>query len=229
MESGRLGTEWSTRYARRVSPWLKLEASNIALTAATRSRFTRPAVHIQVSTIAATARTSAGRTENSLAAKRHDDMDVRDMNDQLSLSGSEPDWLKSDDLRVKRLRRVANWLIYASVILGIALLEQLYALMVPSLLFYSILAGWILYLVAAIAVATGRDKAYPAALVLSIVTLIVSLPQPEHYSLAEAGPTLASLTFIAGSVLQIGVIILVTSSMFLERRQSGLRTVSIQR
>ncbi len=137
--------------------------------------------------------------------------------------------MESIDSKLKRVRRVANWLIYASVILGVALLVQLYVLMVPSWLFYSILAGWILYLVVATAVATGRDKAYPAALALSIVTLIVSLPQPEHYSLAEAGPTLASLTFIAGSVLQIGVIILVTSSMFLERRQSGVRTNSIQR
>ena len=151
------------------------------------------------------------------------------MSDQFSLSGLEPDWLESIDSKLKRVRRIANWLIYASVILGVALLVQLFVLMGPSWLFYSVLAGWILYLVVAIAVATGRDKAYPAALALSIVTLIVSLPQPEHYSLAEVGPTLASLTFIAGSVLQIGVIILVTSSMFLERRQSGVRTVSIQR
>ena len=137
--------------------------------------------------------------------------------------------MKSVDSKLKRLKSVANWLIYASVILGMALLVQLYALMVPSWLFYSILAGWILYLVVAVALATGHDRAYPAALALSIVTLVVSLPQPEHYSLAEAGPTLASLTFIAGSVLQIGVIILIASSMFLERRQSGVRTVSIQR
>ncbi len=137
--------------------------------------------------------------------------------------------LDSIDLKTKRLRQVTNWLIYASVILGVALLEQLNALMVPSWLFYSILAGWILYLVVAIAVATGRDKAYPAALVLSIVTLAVSLPQPEHYSLAETGPALASLTFIAGSVLQIGVIILVTSSMILRRIQSSARKVSLQR
>jgi hypothetical protein len=137
--------------------------------------------------------------------------------------------LKSVDSKLKRLKSVANWLIYASVILGMALLVQLYALMVPSWLFYSILGGWILYLVVAVALATGHDKAYPEALALSIVTLVVSLSQPEHYSLAEAGPTLASLTFIAGSVLQIGVIILLASSMFLERRQSGVRTVSIQR
>jgi hypothetical protein len=119
--------------------------------------------------------------------------------------------LKSIDTKLKRLRRGADWLIYASVILGVALLAQLYLLMVPSWLFYSILAGWLFYLLVAIGVATGRDKAYLPVLVLSIVTLAVSLPRPEHYSLAEAGQTLAALTFIAGSLLQIVVIILITS------------------
>ncbi|HWY27682.1 MAG TPA: hypothetical protein VNW25_00335 [Candidatus Sulfotelmatobacter sp.] len=140
-----------------------------------------------------------------------------------------PNWLESVDRKLHSLRRGANWLIYASVVLGVILLAQLYALMVPSSLFYSILTGWILYLVVAIAVATSHDKAYPAALVLSIVTLAVSLPQPEHYSLAEVGPTLATLTFIAGSALQVGVIILVTSYLFLERRQSTSRRDSLQR
>jgi len=135
--------------------------------------------------------------------------------------------LKSINTKLKRLRRGADWLIYASVILGVALLVQLYALMVPSWLFYSILAGWLLYLLVAIGVATGRDKAYPPALVLSIVTLAVSLPQPEHYSLADAGPTLASLTFMAGSLLQAGVIILVTSFLVLKRRQPRIRAIPI--
>ena len=138
------------------------------------------------------------------------------------------DELKSIDTTLKRLKRGADWLIYASVILGVALLVQLYALMVPSWLFYSILAGWLLYLLVAIGVATGRDKAYPPALVLSIVTLAVSLPQPEHYSLADAGPTLASLTFMAGSLLQAGVIVLVTSFLVLERRQSRIRAIPVR-
>jgi len=129
-------------------------------------------------------------------------------------------------MRLRLMKRGVNLLIYASVLLGVALLAQLYALMVPSWLFYSILAGWGLYLVAAIGVATSRERAYPAALVLSIATLTVSLPQPEHYSLAEAGPTLASLTFIAGSLLQIGVIVLVASFLILKRGQSKLRTIS---
>jgi hypothetical protein len=100
--------------------------------------------------------------------------------------------------------------------------------MVPSWLFYSILAGWILYLVVAIEVAMGRDKAYPPAVVLSILTLAVSLPQPEHYSLADAGLILASLTFIAGSLLQVGVIILVTSFLVLKRRQSRIRAIPVR-
>jgi hypothetical protein len=144
------------------------------------------------------------------------------------LSGLELHALESSDPKMSRLRRGADWLIYASVILGVALLAQLYALMVPSWLFYSILAGWLLYLLVAIGVATGRDKAYLPALVLSIVTLGVSLPQPDHYSLADAGPTLASLTFIAGSLLQVGVIILVTSFLILEKRQSRIRAVRVR-
>jgi len=117
-----------------------------------------------------------------------------------------------------RLKRIANLLIYASVVLGVALLAQLYLLNVPSWLLYSILAGWLLYLITAVAVAAGREKGYPVALVLAIVTLAVSLPQPEHYSLADAGPTLASITFLAGSLLQIGVIAIISYSMLLKRR-----------
>jgi hypothetical protein len=136
--------------------------------------------------------------------------------------------LESIDRKLNRLRRGANWLIYASVILGAALLAQLYVLMVPSWLFYSIFAGWLLYLLVAIGVATGRDKTYLPALVLSIVTLAVSLPQPEHYSLADVGPTLASMTFIAGSLLQVSVVILVTSFLILKRRQSSIKTIPLQ-
>lgn len=120
----------------------------------------------------------------------------------------------------KILLRWANWLIYASVVLGILLLTQLYALSVPLALLIPILVGWILYLIVAIAVWRGNSSAYLAALILAIVTLAVSLPQPEHLSLAEAGPTLASITFILGSILQVGVIVLVAWSMIIGRQRS---------
>src|SRR5207302_3302967 len=155
-------------------------------------------------------------------------IDVRDMSNRTAVVPAGSLRLEALDMRLRVLKRGANGLIYASVLLGVALLAQLYALMVPSRLLYSILAGWVLYVVVAVGVATGREKAYPPALVLSIATLAVSLPQPEHYSLADAGPTLASLTFIAGSLLQAGVIILVTSFLVLKRRQSRIRAIPVR-
>ncbi len=111
-------------------------------------------------------------------------------------------------------RTLANWLIYASIVLGVALLAQLY-LVVPPLLFYSVMAGWIAYLMTGIAVTRRIGVAYPVSLAIAVLTLIVSLPQPEHYSF---GASVASLTFIAGSILQIGVIISVARYLLLKRR-----------
>ncbi len=115
-------------------------------------------------------------------------------------------------------RTLANWLIYASIVLGVALLAQLYSV-VPLWLFYSVLVGWIAYVIAGIAVTLRIAVAYPVSLALAVLTLIVSLPQPEHYSF---GVSVASLTFIAGSILQIGVIASVTRYLVLMRRGTGM-------
>ncbi|MBO0887645.1 hypothetical protein J2P12_00940 [Candidatus Bathyarchaeota archaeon] len=125
--------------------------------------------------------------------------------------------MKSQDGSLKTARKVANSLIYLSVIAGIALLDQLYSLRVPAWLFYSVLAGWMAYLLVAVAVALRLRLSYPASMLLAILTLTVSLPQPEHYSF---GLSLASLTFITGSILQVGVLVSVASLLTLERRES---------
>jgi len=118
-------------------------------------------------------------------------------------------------------RRVARYLVYSSVVIGLALLIQLYSL-VPTWLFYLVLAGWVVYLFVAIEAARGREIAYPSAVIMSILTLVVSLPQPEHYSLAAHGFTLAALTFIIGSAIQVATIISVAYYLVLRRRE--LRT-----
>jgi hypothetical protein len=122
--------------------------------------------------------------------------------------------LQSLDAQLRGPRTIANRLIYASIILGVALIAQLYSL-VPSWLFYSVLTGWIAYLIVGIAVAMRKNVAYPLSVVLAVLTLAVSLPQPEHYSF---GLSIASLTFIAGSILQIGVILSVTRYLLLKKR-----------
>ena len=124
--------------------------------------------------------------------------------------------MDSHPRRVKILKVTADSLIYASIFLGAALLIQLFAI-IPVWLFYSVLAGWIAYLIVALAVAKGLKMAYPLSLVLAILTLAVSLPRPEHYSLVQAGLSPASLTFIAGSVLQAAVILAVSSYLFMTR------------
>ena len=103
------------------------------------------------------------------------------------------------------IRRVTDVLIYASVALGVVLLLQLWFL-VPKWLFYSVTLGWTAYLVTAIAVMRGHEGAYKVVLILAIITLFVSLPQPEHYAFVGEGINLASFTFLAGSVLQLCII-----------------------
>ena len=124
--------------------------------------------------------------------------------------------MESHSGRLKTLKASADLLIYASIFLGAALLIQLFAI-VPVWLFYSVLAGWVAYVIVGLAVAKGLKVAYPLSLVLAILTLAVSLPRPEHYSLVQAGLSPASLTFIAGSVLQVAVILAVSSYLFMTR------------
>jgi hypothetical protein len=117
------------------------------------------------------------------------------------------------------LRNIVDLLIYLSVALGVVLLPQLYGL-VPIWLFYSVLGGWLTYVVVAVLAAKGRSIAYPLVIVLAILTLVVSLPQPEHYAFVEAGFSLASSTFIIGSAVQVAVLILATLYLF-RRRSNG--------
>lgn len=124
--------------------------------------------------------------------------------------------------RLKTLKTLVQLFIYASVSFVAALLVQLFPL-VPPWLFYSVLAGWIAYLINAIAVAKGFRIAHPVSLLVAILTLAVSLPQPEHSSLVQAGPSLASLTFITGSALQIAAILSVSTYLFQTRRLSESR------
>ena len=124
--------------------------------------------------------------------------------------------MESHSGRLKTLKASADLLIYASIFLGAALLIQLFAI-VPVWLFYSVLAGWVAYVIVAFAIAKGLKMAYSLSLVLAILTLAVSLPRPEHYSLVQAGLSPASLTFIAGSVFQVAVILTVSSYLFMTR------------
>lgn len=123
-------------------------------------------------------------------------------------------------MHVAQLGRAIDLLIYLSVALGLVLLPQIYIL-VPTWLFYSILAGWFAYLLVAIATATGHKIAYPLAFLLSILTLVLSLPQPEHYSFPGEGMWLATFTFAIGPALQIALLILIPIYLIKKRKTTG--------
>ncbi len=107
------------------------------------------------------------------------------------------------------MKHAIDLLVYISVGFGIPLLAQLSSL-VPPWLFYSVLVAWISYIIVAVAVATHHESAYPFVLALIFLSLSFSLPQPEHYQFFLTGKVLAVLSFVAGSVLQIALLVFVS-------------------
>src|ERR1700688_2915787 len=99
------------------------------------------------------------------------------------------------------LKRAINWLVYASVALGL-LLVYAAGPQVPSWLLASLIGGEVAYAATAVAVARGFRRAYYAVVVLALLVLVVSIPQPDHYAFASNGQIGAFLIFAAGSVSQ---------------------------
>lgn len=120
------------------------------------------------------------------------------------------------DAERSSLEKVIDILVYLSVALGAGLLIQVYG-QLPAGVFFSILGGWSAYLIAAILVWRRYNRVYPVILVLAVLTLLVSLPQPAHYALVTGAEILAASTFIIGSALQLCLIVLIP--LFLIRRR----------
>jgi hypothetical protein len=80
--------------------------------------------------------------------------------------------MRSQSGRLGTLKTLTHLFIYGSTFFGALLLVQLYPIS-PSWLFYSVLTGWIAYLVTAVFVARGLRIAYPVSLLLAILTLAV--------------------------------------------------------
>lgn len=118
--------------------------------------------------------------------------------------------------RPRTLKGIIDLFVFLSVSLGLLLLLQTYDVL-PVFVFRIITIGWLAYLLVAIAVARGYKVAYPGVLVLAFLTLLVSLPQRTHYSLSETGQVLGAFTFWSGSILQIGLLVMVP--IYLRRRR----------
>ena len=118
----------------------------------------------------------------------------------------------------RTVKGIVDIFVYLSVALGLLLLVQTFESL-PAFVFRSIMIGWLAYLLVAIGVARGSKFAYPGVLVLAILTLSVSLPQRTHYALIEAGQVLGAFTFLAGSILQASLLILVPFHLWRRRKK----------
>jgi hypothetical protein len=99
-------------------------------------------------------------------------------------------------------------LVYASVVLGVIFLLVLRGISgFPGWLFYSIMAGEGLWIICAVGITRRARWAPYMALLLAIITLAVSLPQPTHYSFAESGQIFDFAIFAGGAVLQVALVI----------------------
>ncbi len=118
-----------------------------------------------------------------------------------------------------RLEKAIAWLVYSSVVLGVLFLYVLHGTGgIPSFLFPSILVGEIVWIVCAVAISRKARWAPYMAVVLAVITLAVSLPQPTHYTFAETGQVVAFLIFTGGAVLQFALIAAVALFVYQSRR-----------
>lgn len=123
------------------------------------------------------------------------------------------------DPKRSRLRLAIDALVYLSVLLGAALLVQAFNQLPPGVA-YAILGGWLVYILAALLVLRKVRFAYPLVMGLAVLTLVVSVPQPEHYALLDSGQILAGATFLLGSAAQVCLIILIPVYFLRNRKKA---------
>jgi hypothetical protein len=106
------------------------------------------------------------------------------------------------------LKKTVDGLIYASVFLGLLLLYEVSGV-VPGWLQASLFGGEMAYALTSLAVAKQYRWSYYIIVVLAVVVLAASLPQPQHYAFATTGQVVPFLIFAAGSVMQVCLIVLI--------------------
>ncbi len=109
--------------------------------------------------------------------------------------------------------------VFLSVILGILFLVQAYNV-VPSFVFEFVAVGWVLFVIDGVLTFLRPRESYALALVLAILALGSSLPQSSHWAFIGNGDILPAFTFLAGSVVQVVLIILVVYYFAVGRRRA---------
>ncbi|HYB45016.1 MAG TPA: hypothetical protein VEC92_00705 [Nitrososphaerales archaeon] len=127
--------------------------------------------------------------------------------------------MRAPESNDKRVAKAIQASVFLSVILGVLFLVQAYGL-VPSFVFEFVAIGWVLFVVDAALTFVSPKPAYTLALVLAILALASSLPQSSHWAFIANGDVLPAFTFLAGSAVQVALIVLVLYYFALRRRKA---------
>jgi hypothetical protein len=112
---------------------------------------------------------------------------------------------QSSRLKVGKAIQVS---VLLSVVLGVLFLVQAYGV-VPSFVFEFVAVGWVLFVVDAVLTFRYPRPAYALALFLAVIALVSSLPQSSHWAFIANGDVLPASTFLAGSAVQVVLVVLV--------------------
>ncbi len=122
----------------------------------------------------------------------------------------------------KEIESSFNTVIYASTFLGLLFVIIANGI-VPSWLYYSIVLGFFLYLLASILTFFRKSLAYLISLVLATTVLATSLPQGVHYQFISRGEYLFAVVFLLGDALQfLAVGLFIVWAWMRRRRDEGL-------
>lgn len=118
---------------------------------------------------------------------------------------------------MRRAERVIQGLIIFSAFLGAVFLWEAHPLL-PTMVFGFIFVGWALFVVDSFLTFVKPVPSFYLGLVLAVLALTASLPQPVHYTFFSDGQYLAAATFVLGSATQVALILLVAYYAISSRR-----------
>jgi hypothetical protein len=106
------------------------------------------------------------------------------------------------------LPRAIQGLIIFTTAFGVFFLWEVYPLL-PTFVFDFVAAGWACFVVDSVLTFIRPRASYVLGLVLAILAMAVSLPQPEHYALIEGGDLTAAVILVVGTAAEACIVILV--------------------
>lgn len=117
--------------------------------------------------------------------------------------------------------RTVQALILSATVLGVGLLFEIQPL-VPAAVFDTVSVGWVLFVLDSVLTFVRPVPSYYLGLVLSVLGLSSSLTESAHWAFIQEGQLVPSTIFVAGSVIQVLIVVLVSYRTLAAVRRRGV-------